>query len=77
MASDLVTLRHIKILAQPGLADIARSSEYGQEVDRGERVPGTYHHAFVAIAQRRFDPSTICACTKPAAVSDSATASFR
>jgi hypothetical protein len=35
MASDLVTLRHIKILAQPGLADIARSSEYGQEVDRG------------------------------------------
>jgi hypothetical protein len=34
------------------------------------------HHGFVAVAQKSFDLSTIRACTKPAAASDSATPSF-
>jgi hypothetical protein len=33
-------------------------------------------HGFVAIAQKSFDLSTICACAKPAAASDSATPCF-
>ena len=36
----------------------------------------TTHHGFVAIAQNSFDLSTICACAKPAAASDSATPCF-
>jgi len=41
---------------------------------RGAR--DTSHHGFVAIAQKSFDLSTIRACAKPAAASDSATPSF-
>jgi hypothetical protein len=40
------------------------------------RLGAAMHHGFVAIAQKSFDPSTICACAKPAAASDSATPCF-
>ena len=40
------------------------------------RLGARTRHGFVAIAQKSFDPSTICACAKPAAASNSATPSF-